>query len=179
MFHPSIFLIMHLMGGYPSADACYDVLEIDLVEHEDQARAEMEWCVNRFKRYYDLREGDTFGYSCREAEQELRHPELLEKHAEESLLTLDELRKVAQDRADSKWCRETHADTLRRRFEEERAQQIAIFDCMSAEERINYGPLGLGPFRKNPVDLECWTGGWEPFYVEPQIPDNDYARHQR
>jgi len=172
MFRLGILLIMHLMERYPCAEACYDVLDIDLVEHETQARAEMEWCVNHFKHYYDHREGDLFGYSCRQAQLDLEQPYLLRIKAEKLAMEPLLLHKVAQDHVDSRWCQETRSDILRRRFEEERAQQMATYDCMNAEDQINYGPLGVGPFREKQVDLNCWYGGWKQFYMAPGDPSD-------
>jgi hypothetical protein len=65
-------------------------------------------------------------------------------------------------------CVETREQTLRRFFEDAHAQQVARYECWNAESAINYGPLGMGPYRKKDVDLDCWFNGWKPFYVEPE-----------
>lgn len=157
--------LLHLLDRYPCASACYDVLDIDLVEHEAQARVEMEWCLNRFSRYYDRREGDTFGYSCLSAQLDLDFPKRLREKSKEFHTSYLLMREIAQERVDSKWCRPC-GEELRRYFEEELAKQTAIYACMNAEDEINYGPLGMGPYRKKDVDLECWHGGWKKFYVK-------------
>lgn len=163
-----LLLLNHLASRYPCADDCYNVLDIDLVESEEQARSEMEWCMERYNRHYTMREGDrhsNFGLKCYEARWLLASEKEAKEWATEVKLSVKDVKQVARNRLEEDWCRYTNAELLRKAFDEERERQLAKYDCDRTEQDINYPDFGLGTPRKNPVDLDCWANGWRKFYI--------------
>jgi len=159
MLVTAALLILDLFARYPHPDDCWDVLEINSYEFEDQARAELTFCLVRFRRQFARRRGDSFRTPCWEARDWLGDGEAARKVAEQTGLTLKDIRRVATDTLDKDACKYTRGEELVRAFEREHREQVAIYECMNAEDRVNYGPLGMGPYRKKDVDLDCWHGG--------------------
>ena len=162
-------LILHLLvARYPTADSCYDVLDLEMVENEESSRAQMEWCIQRHDRHYRRKEGNTFrGFTCHDAIAILSQPDVAQETAKRIHSDLESVRLTAQYILDQWYCNKTRADELRDFFETEKARQIARFDCWNAEDEENYGPDWMGKTRNPKVDFECSWGGWKRFYVKP------------
>jgi hypothetical protein len=162
-------LMSHLAERYQCADDCYNVLDIDSAEFEDQARFELDWCIDKYERYYRALPGDhhSYGFKCWQADRALQSKPYAQVMGEKYSMTVKEMRKLAKYTMESNACSATREQVLREHFEHGYARQVARYDCWNAESEINYGPLGLGPYRKQDVDLDCWSSGWQKFYVKP------------
>jgi|GEM_PF-2137171 len=158
------------LNSFSCPATCWDVLHKDLVAFGDESRAEMELCMMRWNRHFSHREGDSFRFSCWEAKHIVTSRAAAKERAEEVQMTVAEIRMVAQDRLDQDYCKYTNAERLRHAFAEEQSRQEAIYECMNAEDLINYpwamGVRGAEPKdgRDPPLDLCCWQGGWRAFY---------------